>query len=99
MSLTEKYIVRKILQTDPPSDQLSESKPLEEGTFFVLRKQDMLANQALWAYIGTIRTAIDILNLTSNNQSKIGELSELADMLSELAMIWEVETPDKKLPD
>jgi len=95
MSLPEKYIVRKII--DAGNGQLKEDKPLEDGSFFVLRRQDMLASAALWAYVNTIRTAIEVLNLFNSNRSL--ELEASADKTAQLAMVWETETATKKLPD
>lgn len=95
MALKEKYVVRKILESDPPDDMLHEGKALPQGEFFVLRKQDLLASHALWAYIGVVRVAATLIVNTDDAK----ELQNLADELFDLAVEWDETTTTKKLPD
>jgi hypothetical protein len=94
MSLSEKYVVRPILETNPPSDQLSEGKALPQGSYFVLRKRDVLAIHSLWSYVGVLHLACELL---SDGQEK-ANMAILADKISDLAYEWE-ESDSKKLPD
>lgn len=85
-NLLPKYNVFKI-------DDAQNTDPLPQGEFFVLRKQDVLAVHALWAYVQVLALASDLL---STNQSLA--MTQLADQVSDLAYEWQDE-PTKKLPD
>ena len=94
MVLKEKYVVHKITGQVEGIETLDEN-PLPQGEFFVLRKQDLLAVHALWAYIGVVRVAAT-LKFGSNLQV---DLQNLADELFDLAVEWDETTINKKLPD
>ena len=70
--------------------------PFPVGTYFVLRKQDLLAVHALWAYVNVLGTASDLID----DPEEVARLRILADKIGDLADEWERSSKDeKKLPD
>lgn len=91
-NLPDKYVVRRII--DSGDGQLSESKPFPREEYFVLRKQDLLASHALWAYVQVLHLACDLLP----NGPEKAQLAITADGVADMAYEWENHT-SKKLPD
>lgn len=93
MPLTQKYIVRPVI-SNLEDEAATEGKAFPQEDYFVLLKQDMLASQALWGYVGALHVAVELL---PDGQQK-SEIAILADNIADLAFAWDG-TSDKKLPD
>jgi hypothetical protein len=83
--LHDKYEVKKI----------DTNEVLEPGTYFVLRRQDMLAEHALWSYIGVLRVAYELLK----EDDDADDIMKLAEKISGFALAWQTDPGEKKLPD
>jgi hypothetical protein len=95
-TLPNKYVVRPII--DDGTGQLTEGKPFPQEEFIVLRKQDILATAGLWAYIGVLRTAAEVLDIAGHKySSQYTRLLDWADGFSERARDWEAAF--RKMPD
>lgn len=88
--LTPKYIVSKI----------DKDEVLNPDDYFVLRRQDLLAAPALWAYVNTLRTAYDTLSFIGYPGPEPLLLAEQANQAALLAKHWDqTDIPEVKLPD
>lgn len=94
--LPDKYQVYKVISEGSETERLSSEK-LPTGSYFVLRKQDMLAGHALWAYVNVLGTASDLL--IDSDPPRAADLRILADQIADLAENWDHDQSDKKLPD
>lgn len=95
MALQPKYMVVK-LDTD---------EQLEDGEFFVIRKKDVFAAQALYGYAGLVAFALELQEEREANEdigifspTELIRLSKLADACHELASSWQAEQ-HHKVPD
>lgn len=93
MYLKEKYVVRPVV-SDLEDEAATEGKALPEGTYFVLRKRDVLAIHALWAYVQVLHLACDLLP----DGVEKANMAILADKITDFAYSWE-DSDSKKLPD
>ena len=91
-TLSNKYVVYK------NTGSLEYQEPLPQEDYIVLRKQDILASAALWAYVGVLRTAAETLRLAGFPEAEEYErFLDMADGFSERARDWEAAF--RKLPD
>lgn len=75
--------------------RLDNSEILKPNEYFVLRKQDMLALHTLWNYVSNLRLAYE-LTLHEEDAQK---MLDLADKVSSMAMNWQMDDRESKLPD
>lgn len=93
-----KYQVQRVFEDAAGTTQ---SVPTDPETFFVLRRSDVFAAQALFGYAHTIQSVLEIDGLPGRSASLTPEeanrLRELADYVFDLAVTWSRQAT--KLPD
>lgn len=98
MTMAQKYYV---LKADEVGDEALEDVALAEGTYFVIRDQDVFGAASLFGYAHLIQTTLELDRARDHevlDDVERARLSTLADDLVSLALDWQIRG-GTKVPD
>lgn len=94
-----KYIVQKIESESDHIGPKVRMEVLEEGTYFVIRSQDVFGAAALYGYAHLLQTGLELDRIRPRlSDEECGRLERLAEDVVKLAHEWQ-KRGDAKIPD